>query len=105
MVLRLDHAERGSEEMKKFVLALLLFALPIAAQTVNQGASVTQGTPVNVIWTNPQIQGDTIIVGVVPPGGTFTDKANDSFVQLCSAGNQAIWVASPVSVFTGNVLT
>jgi hypothetical protein len=89
----------------KRIVFFLLFPLAIAAQAVNHGAATSQGAPVMIAWTNPQAQGDTITAGVEPPGGTLTDTAGDTFSQDCVSGNQAIFRASPINIFTGNVLT
>lgn len=87
------------------LLALLLFALPLAAQTVNHGG-FEGGNPVaTVSWTNPQVAGDTIIAGVSPAGGVLTDTAGDTFTSDCVNGKLAIFRASNVASSAANTLT
>jgi hypothetical protein len=89
-----------------FLAALFTMCTGLAsAQTVNHAYASSQGTSVKISWANPQVSGDAIIVGVQPPGGTLTDLAGDTFTQDYASGNQAVFHASPITAFTGNVLT
>jgi hypothetical protein len=87
------------------LLCFLLLAAPLAAQTVNYGSASGANT-VSLIWTQPQVAGDTLIFTVSPAGGTFTDAAGDTFptVADCSLGNVSIYHAT-AQPDTANVIT
>lgn len=89
----------------KVFACLLLFTSIAQAQTINHGLFQGSNPQAVVKWVNPQAQGDTIIAGVEPPGGTLSDTAGDTFTQICVSGNSAIWTASNVNASPANVLT
>jgi hypothetical protein len=90
--------------MKRLAL-LLLLASPAFAQTVQHVSTTTQSVSVSAVLPQPQAQGDTLLVGVYPSGGTLTDTAGDTFVQDCTGNGLATFRASSISANPSNRLT
>lgn len=104
---------RPKTALLKKLFPLLLFALPVRAQTpaaVNQGMVQTSAASATVTWTHPQNQNDTNVLAVYGLGGLagakLGDAAGDAYLQDCVSadGTKAIYHAPTQSAQSNSIV-
>jgi hypothetical protein len=89
--------------MVKRLAMLLLLASPLMAQTVQHASSTSLASSTKATLPAAQNAGDTLIVGVYPPGGAVADLAGDTFTQDCTANGMAVFSAKNIAAGAATV--